>query len=141
MNDAQALHVARVRLGALLAQARAGGQVTAYQMARALEPMLEVALAIAREEGRWQAARSIDVAAAAAAEAEARARFGPGAWEPGEPGCADPRVPSALPPRRPSSARAPRGAGPGRPRPGRHVGRPSGRSHPIEAVEKSAACA
>lgn len=105
MYDGQALHLTRVRLGALLAQARAGGQVTAYQACRAIEPMVDVLLQIAREEGRWQAARSAAIAAEASAEAEASLGHGPGAWQPAEQLPRSSDRPSALPARRPPTSR------------------------------------
>jgi hypothetical protein len=116
MQDGQAVHVARVRLSALVQQARAGGEVTAYQVARALEPMLELVLEVARDSGRWQEARAAAIAADAQAEAEARLAYGPGAWEPGAEIPVSPVPPPALPRR-------------GAPRPGRgaRAGRPAGR--------------
>jgi hypothetical protein len=87
----------RVRLAALRQAASGGGQVTAYDLARALQPLLAEALAIGAEAGRWQATHAAALRDQAAAEAAIRARFGPGSTEPGE------RFP------RPTSLAAPRG--------------------------------
>lgn len=97
--SAAALHVVRVRLAALAAEASAGGEVSTYQIARALEPILGLVLAVGREEGRWHAARSLDLAVSVAEEREARALYGPGAVEPGEQAPRAASRPRALPPR------------------------------------------
>jgi len=88
------LNVTRVRLAALGQAARVGGQVTAYDLARAIQPMLDLALGIGIEAGRWQASRAAAIAARAAADAEARATYGPGADAPGDdaPGACSPAV-------------------------------------------------
>ena len=103
MQPQDLMHVTRVRLAALSEAARVGGQVTAYDLARAVQPVLDLALQVGIEAGRWQAAHAAAIADRATAEAAARATYGPGATEPGE---------EIVAPGRPSGRRA--GRGPGR---------------------------
>ena len=84
MDQLDLINCTRVRLAALGQVARGGGQVTAYDLARAIQPMLDLALGIGIEAGRWQASRAAAIAARAAADADARARYGPGADAPGD---------------------------------------------------------
>jgi hypothetical protein len=90
----------RVRLGALTQMARAGGTPSAYDLARAIMPVMELCLEIGIESGRGQAARVDARRRQAAEEARLRAEWGPGSVEPDE-----------LLTARPSPARPGRGRG------------------------------
>jgi len=51
MQPQDLIHVTRVRLAALSQAARVGGQVTAYDLARAVQPALDLALQVGIEAG------------------------------------------------------------------------------------------
>jgi hypothetical protein len=74
----------RVRLAALRQVAAAGGTVDAFQLARAIVPIVELLVDVGREEGRWQALRSVAIGRQLRADTHARVAYGPGADAPGD---------------------------------------------------------
>ena len=100
MQEQDPASLCRVRLAALRQVASAGGTVDAFQLAKAIVPIVELLLEVGREEGRWQALRSVAIGRQVRADADARLALGPGADSPGD-------EPAAIAtPARPRSARA-----------------------------------